>query len=133
MKDWQAFNADMSKLYNVDVSSLTPSYRKEQEDYFIYSGLWTELKPEHVIGQPVVMKHLDLNTCTLQDAEGVPTVPYNIEVPFPVTVSGFAGWFTVHFNGSKENPTQKRVLLSTGPEAGYTHWGQQVRYHEMAM
>ncbi len=128
MKDWQSFNGDMSKLYNVDVSCLTPSYRKEQEDYFIYSGLWTELKPEHVIGQPVIIKHLDLNTCTLQDAEGVPTVPYNIEIPFPVTISGFAGWFTTHFNGSKENPTQKRVLLSTGPEAGYTHWGQQVRF-----
>lgn len=31
------------------------------------------------------------------------------------------------FNGSPENPTTKRVVLSTGPEMGYTHWGQQVR------
>lgn len=126
MKDWKGFSEDMTKLYGVDVSPLTGSYRREQEDYFIYSGLWTELRPEHVIGQPVIIKHMDLNTCTLQDSEGVDPVKFSIETPFPVTVSGFAGWFTTHFNGSNENPVQKRVVLSTGPEAGYTHWGQQV-------
>ena len=40
---------------------------------------------------------------------------------------GFAGWFTVDFNGSVLTPATRRVTLSTGPEAGYTHWGQQVR------
>jgi protein arginine N-methyltransferase 1 len=80
-----------------------------------------------MIGQPVIIKKLDLTTCTLKDAECVNPVNFNIEVPFPVTVSGFAGWFTVDFNGSPENPVQKRVVLSTGPEVGTTHWGQQVR------
>jgi protein arginine N-methyltransferase 1 len=42
-------------------------------------------------------------------------------------ISGFAGWFTVDFNGSVQTPATRRVTLSTGPEAGYTHWGQQVR------
>jgi protein arginine N-methyltransferase 1 len=51
-----------------------------------------------------------------------------LEVPFDSTVSGFAGWFTVDFNGSREMPVSQRVVLSTGPEAGYTHWGQQVFY-----
>ena len=105
------------------------AYRKEQADYYIYSSLWTELRIEHVIGQPVVIKQLDLNKCTLADAECVPAgTKFNINVPFPVTVSGYAGWFTVNFNGSIENPAEKRVTLSTGPEMGYTHWGQQVFY-----
>jgi protein arginine N-methyltransferase 1 len=34
----------------------------------------------------------------------------------------------VDFAGSNGSPAQKRVVLSTGPEAGYTHWGQQVFY-----
>lgn len=49
------------------------------------------------------------------------------------TISGFAGWFTVDFKSRTDddgkdvapivpNPT----TLSTGPEMGYTHWGQQV-------
>ena len=41
-------------------------------------------------------------------------------------ILGFAGWFTVDFNGSVQTPAPRRVTLSTGPEAGYTHWGQQV-------
>jgi protein arginine N-methyltransferase 1 len=127
MQDWKVFSEEMKKYYNVDMSVLTDPYRKEQEDYYIYSSLWTELKPEHVVGQPVVIKHLDLNVCTLKDAEAVEPCNFNIEIPFPITISGYASWFTVDFNGSTENPVSRRVILSTGPEMGYTHWGQQVK------
>ena len=133
MQDWKVFSEEMKHYYNVDVGALTNTFHKEQEDYYVYSGLWTELKTEHVVGQPVIIKKLDLNTCTLKDAEGVDTVPYDIEIPFNVTVSGFAGWFTVDFNGSVASPVNKRVVLSTGPEAGNTHWGQQVFYLKEAV
>ncbi len=128
MSEWVKFSSEMKNFYNIDVSALDGPFRKEQADYYIYSSLWTELRIEHVIGQPVVIKQMDLNTCTIADAEMVHEVPFNINVPFPVTVSGYAGWFTVNFNGSVENPATKRVTLSTGPEMGYTHWGQQVFY-----
>jgi type I protein arginine methyltransferase len=118
----------MKRFYNVDVTTLTPTFHKEQEDYYIYSGLWTELRVEHVVAEASVMKRLDLNTCTLKDSEGVDPVSYNFDFVFPCAVSGFASWFTVDFNGSPEHPVSKRVVLSTGPEAGYTHWGQQVFY-----
>jgi protein arginine N-methyltransferase 1 len=128
MHEWSKFSDEMKRFYNIDVSALDGPFKKEQADYYIYSSLWTELRVEHVIGQPVIIKKLDLNTCTLADAECVHEVPFSVTVPFPVTVSGYAGWFTVDFNGSVENPATKRVILSTGPEMGYTHWGQQVFY-----
>jgi type I protein arginine methyltransferase len=128
MREWEKFSGEMKKFYNIDVSALDGPFRKEQADYYIYSSLWTELRIEHVIGQPAVIKQMDLNTCTLADAECVHPTDYSINVPFPVTVSGYASWFTVNFNGSTENPAPKRVTLSTGPEMGYTHWGQQVFY-----
>lgn len=128
LNEWDKFSGEMKNFYNIDMSSMTDAYKKEQEDYYIYSALWTELRVEHVIGQPVVIKRMDLNTCTLKDAECVNQVPFEIQIPFPVRVSGFAGWFTVNFNGSTATPATKRVTLSTGPEAGYTHWGQQVFY-----
>lgn len=126
MRDWNHFSSEMASMYNVNMSVLTPPFKKEQEDYYVYSGLWSELRPEHVIGQPVVIKRLDLLTCSLKDAEGVDPIAFRLEVPFDSTVSGFAGWFTVDFNGSKDLPVRQRVILSTGPEAGNTHWGQQV-------
>jgi protein arginine N-methyltransferase 1 len=125
--DWTKFAGEMQNFYNIDMSTLAAPFAKEQEDYYIYSSLWTELKIEHVIGEPYVIKRMDLNTCTLLDAECVRATAFNIQIPFPVTVSGFAGWFTVNFNGSEGTPVTKRVTLSTGPEVGYTHWGQQVR------
>lgn len=128
MSEWQKFSGEMKNFYNIDVSALDGPFKKEQADYYIYSSLWTELRIEHVVGQPVIIKKMDLNTCTLADAECVNEVPFDITIPFPVTVSGYAGWFTVDFNGSVENPATKRVILSTGPEMGYTHWGQQVFY-----
>ena len=128
MDDWRNFAQEMNSLYDVDVDVLTEQYEKEQSDYYIYSSLWTELQPEHVVGQPYVIKRLDLNTCTLADSEVLKKIQFEITVPFPVRVSGFAGWFTVDFNGSAGSPVTKRVQLSTAPEVGYTHWGQQVFY-----
>jgi protein arginine N-methyltransferase 1 len=128
MDDWQRFTREMRELYNVNMSCLDAPYAKEQSDYFIYSSLWTELGVEHMVGQPCVIKRLDLNTCTLEDAECVRRVNYSFRAPYPITVSGFAGWFTVDFAGSAGSPVAKRVVLSTGPEVGYTHWGQQVFY-----
>ena len=128
MNDWKNFSNEMKSFYNIEMGSLENQYHKEQADYYIYSALWTELKPEHVIGQPVIIKRLDLNTCTLKDCEGVDRQDFSVIVPFPVQVSGFAGWFTVDFAGSSSSPVSKRVTLTTGPEGGYTHWGQQVFY-----
>lgn len=133
MNEWDKFKDEMKGMYSIDMSALNEPYLKEQRDYYVNSSLWTELRIEHVVGQPCIIKKLDLNTCTLKDSEGVDPVDFSINVPFPISVSGFAGWFTVDFNGSKENPAQKRVVLSTGPEMGYTHWGQQVFYLQDAI
>jgi type I protein arginine methyltransferase len=128
MNDWQSFLGDMKRLYDVDMAVLNPHFEKEQSDYFIYSSLWTELNPRHLVGQPVVVGKLDLNTCTIAQASCISQVPYAIPIPYGCTISGFAGWFTVDFAGSAGSPIKQRVVLSTGPEGGYTHWGQQVFY-----
>jgi len=101
---------------------LQQKYDQEQSDYYVYSGLWTELRPEQVVGQPVVIKSLDLNTCTLEDCEGVDRQRFSITVPFPVRISGFAGWFTVDFAGSASTPVVRRVHLSTGPDGGKSNF-----------
>jgi len=128
MSEWDRFAQEMKDMYNVNMDVFENSYEKEQADYYVYSALWTELRVEHVLGQPIVIKHLDINTCTLADAEDVKNTPFQFTVPFASRVSGFAGWFTVDFAGSAGSPCTRRVVLSTGPEAGYTHWGQQVFY-----
>jgi protein arginine N-methyltransferase 1 len=130
MNEWSTFKDEMHQYYNINMEALSKPFEKEQKDYYVYSSLWTELRQEHVIGQPAVVKRLNLNTCTLEDSLGVDPTNYNITIPFPVRISGFAGWFTVDFAGSKDSPVAKRVTLSTGPEVGYTHWGQQVFYLE---
>lgn len=128
MMEWVKFSQEMKEFYNLDMSALNEPYEREQAEYYVYSSLWTELHSEHNVGQAVVIKRMDLNTCTLADAECVPITPFEITVPFAMTVSGFAGWFTVDFAGSASNLVSKRVTLTTGPEGGYTHWGQQVFY-----
>ena len=133
MMEWVKFSSEMKEYYNLDMSALDDPFHREQAEYYIYSSLWTELRPEHLVGQPVVIKRLDLNTCTLADAECVPLTPFAVTVPFGISVSGFAGWFTVDFAGSPTNPVTRRVTLSTGPEGGYTHWGQQVFYLKDAL
>lgn len=142
----------MKRCYNLEMDVLSETYEKEQKDYFIYSSLWCELKARHTVGEAVVIKRMDLNTCTLADAEGVDITPVDFTIPHPSLVSGFAGvcvlisvmsvywaflytvcgmigWFTVDFHGSTANPCTKQITLSTAPDNGYTHWGQQVPYY----
>jgi type I protein arginine methyltransferase len=54
-----------------------------------------------------------------------------MQVDEDVRISGFAGWFTADFKGTAETPLPAPLTLSTGPENGYTHWGQQVFYLEV--
>jgi type I protein arginine methyltransferase len=133
LREWNVFIDEMKEYYNVDMGVIEKSYIQEQSEFHIYSSLWTELSSEHVIGQPVIVKRFDLNTCTIEEVQGVDSTPYSVNVPFPIRVSGFAGWFTVDFAGSVGTPAQKRITLSTGPEMGYTHWGQQVFYLKNAI
>jgi type I protein arginine methyltransferase len=128
MEDWAAFSKEMKEFYNVNVGSLDAPFEKEQSDYYIYSSLWTELSIEHLIGQPALIKELDINVCSLEDGADIKRTPFEIIIPFPIRISGFAGWFTVDFEGSQGSPATNKVQLSTGPEMGYTHWGQQVFY-----
>jgi type I protein arginine methyltransferase len=148
MHEWSKFTSEMKTFYDLNMSSLDKPFRKEQKDYYIYSGLWTELEPHHVVGEPFVIKTLDLNTCTLEDADGVVETPFSCVVKNPNapgvndaepspgntsglglrptgTVSGFAGWFTVDFHGSAGMPVTNKVTLSTGPEAGYVRHTQE--------
>lgn len=127
IRDWQKFNEDM-KQYNISMSALTAPYHKEQLDYFVYTSLWTELSMHHLVSDPVVVKNFDLNTCTLEDANGVTPTDIEVTINDSCVVSGLAGWFTVTFEGSPTVPATHPVLLTTGPEGGYTHWGQQVFY-----
>jgi hypothetical protein len=66
-----------------------------------------------------------------QDVQGVEEAQFNIHVNEDVRISGFAGWFTADFRGTRETPLPAPQTLSTGPENGYTHWGQQVFYLEV--
>lgn len=130
MGDWDAFAGETAKLYGVDMSCLSEPFEKEQRDYYLMSSCWCELRGDQVVGQPAAVKHLDLHTCTIADAQGVEAAPFSFSTDEPVTVSGFAGWFDADFAGSEENPCTETVVLSTAPKVGYTHWGQQVFFLE---
>lgn len=133
MDDWYAFTDETYGKYNVDMSCLGEAYEREQKEYFVLSAMWCELSGEAVIGEPVQVKALDMHTCTIADSLGVDNATFEFTAPETSVVSGFAGWFDTHFNGSEANPAPNKVVLSTHPKIGYTHWGQQVFFLENAI
>uniref|UniRef100_A0A7S1XT92 type I protein arginine methyltransferase n=1 Tax=Phaeomonas parva TaxID=124430 RepID=A0A7S1XT92_9STRA len=142
MHEWYDFQGEMQQDYGVTVDCLTADFEKEQRHYFMLTGLWSELQPEHVRGTPQVVKHLDLRTCSLEDVKGVDMTPFafndlNPAGPGePARISGFAGWFTTDFvvPGCEDIAEDGGVVvLDTSPAGGYTHWGQQVFYLPSAL
>ena len=141
MGEWSEFADSTKSLYGVDMSVLEREYDREQKEYYLLSSRWAELPADSVLADPAVVKVLDMHTCTLADSKGIFLGDENSDFVFDVdpennvgttNISGFAGWFTADFKsrtdeaGSEAPLLTKPAFLSTGPENGYTHWGQQV-------
>jgi len=128
---WDEFVETTKENYGVDMSALTSEYEAEQEDFFMNTSSWVDIHPSQQMCAPFVLKEFDLNTATLEDIEKI-----SCEFKLKMLSSGmqqdaaaFAGWFDVKFAGSKENPAENVVELTTAPNAnGSTHWGQQAFY-----
>ncbi|XP_062228002.1 protein arginine N-methyltransferase PRMT10 [Phragmites australis] len=127
MDDWNLFVEDTQAYYGVNMNALTKAYRSENEKYYLKSSIWNNLHPNQVIGQAAVIKEIDCLTATVDDIREV-----RAQVMLPISLdearlAALAGWFDVHFRGSKQNPAVEEVELNTAPnERGGTHWGQQV-------
>lgn len=141
MNDWFEFAVSTKAVYGVDMSVLESDFEREQKEYYLLSSRWSELAPEAVLADPTVVKHLDMITCTIADSRGILKGAPDAEFEFDVDgttvagpISGFAGWFTADFksrtdeSGGEAPKLQHPAFLSTGPENGYTHWGQQTFY-----
>jgi type I protein arginine methyltransferase len=139
MSDWYEFAEGTKATYGVDMNILERDFDREQKEYYMLSSRWSELPSEAVLAEPAMIKHLDMITCTIDDSRGIDIDSKEANFEFCINgnttcgpVSGFAGWFTADFM-SRTDPVGKdtapRILhpsfLSTGPENGYTHWGQQ--------
>lgn len=127
MADWAAFRRQTRDDFGVDMGVLSDSYRTEQEKYFLQTSMWSSLYPGQVIGRPAVIMELDCRRVAVADLEVIRAdfrLPLHAGAP---SLSGFAGWFDVHFKGSKESPAERAVELTTAPSRDETtHWGQQL-------
>lgn len=140
MSEWSEFVESTKSVYGVDMGVLAKNYEREQKEYYLLSSRWAELPPNSVLATPSMVKQLDMCTCTLADSKGIFAGDPSTEFDFDVvsddnpgaSISGFAGWFTADFKSRTDEDGKAAPLLSnpaflsTGPENGYTHWGQQV-------
>jgi protein arginine N-methyltransferase 1 len=142
MGDWQDFVEATKGTYGVDMSVLDSHFEREQREYYLLSSRWAEFKPSALLAPPQIIKSIDMHTCTLADCRGISLNDTGSAFDFEIVtqnnweaegpISGFAGWFTVDFKSRDDEEGMDAapkiihpVHLTTGPEGGYTHWGQQ--------
>jgi len=154
MEDWKEFAETTQTMYGVDMSVLESDFSREQKEYYQLSSRWAELKNQCLLAESQVVKEYDMHVCTVEDARGVGLAlgqdegsgaPFDFDIVGRSSaddsgsngvegpISGFAGWFTVDFKSRTDEVGRgvapefpNPAFLSTGPEMGYTHWGQQV-------
>jgi len=144
---FQEFVTAMQIDYGLDYEYWREKYRSENENYYVYNAVWRELQMQEMVGEAAQIGAWDLSRVTAEQVQGVEKTSFRLSVPElmrgsegevrrtprPLSLSGFAGWFTVQFNGSNEFPAARPVELSTAPEMGYTHWGQEVCFLRHAL
>lgn len=141
MDDWSEFVESTRSLYGVNMGVLGKDFDREQKEYYLLSSRWAELGATQVLAEPKVVKAYDMSTCTLEDSRGIAhgeeMATFDFDIDADSTdeecVSGLAGWFTSDFKsrtdeGGADAPKINPAFLSTAPDAGYTHWGQQVMH-----
>lgn len=135
LESWASFSEQAMSKYALDMSGLDEAYDAECVEYFTLSSAWRELTRTQVITNPIVVKELDLHTCTLDETKGLSAVPFSFKLRRGAPqATGFAGWFDVSFRGRDGvSPLSVPVEFSTSPTKGYTHWGQQVFYLQEAV
>lgn len=127
MDDWYSFLKETKTYYGVDMSVLTKPFSEEQKKYYLQTSLWNNLHPDQVIGTAAVVKNIDCSTATVDDIREVRSKFLSSITGERTVLCGFSGWFDVHFRGSREDPAQQEIELTTAPSTyNGTHWGQQV-------
>ena len=86
----------MMREHDVDVRVLRRPYEEETRDYCLRQAQWHELTEDVVQGEPVCVAAFDLNTITLDEAQGVADAPFAFDLPLE-RCSAFAGWFDSDF------------------------------------
>ena len=133
-------------VYGIDMSTLL----KPAQQYWIQRPIITyDVRPDHLIASPVLIKALDMRTATVQDLDFLELewlwrlqqkAPGEIsQLPDKSTaVSGFVGWFDCHFGeptgkGEKDGSacSEEEITLSTAPVPADgavepTHWKQSL-------
>jgi len=110
---WYDFTKTTYEKYGVNLECLSSEYDKEQAQYFLQTSSWVDVHPNQCLGPPTILKEYDLNTCSVDDIKVVDEQfelsmePAESNGPQETQVSGFCGWFDVHFRGSEENPADK--------------------------
>ncbi|KAK9141640.1 hypothetical protein Syun_011040 [Stephania yunnanensis] len=115
LDDWYRFLDETNKYYGVDMKVLTKPYCEEQKKYYLQARV------------PAVIKDIDCLTATVDDILYVRANFTSLITMDMARFSGFAGWFDVHFRGSRDSPATQEIELTTAPSVDDgTHWGQQV-------
>ncbi|XP_068652979.1 protein arginine N-methyltransferase PRMT10-like [Aristolochia californica] len=125
--DWHNFVNDTKKYYGVDMNVLTKPFCDEQKKYYLQTSQWCNLHPDQVIGTPAMIKEIDCLTTSVGDILKIRAQFSSSITLESARLSGFGGWFDVHFRGSKDDPARHVIELTTAPSTDDpTHWGQQV-------
>ncbi|KAK9101919.1 hypothetical protein Sjap_019173 [Stephania japonica] len=115
LDDWYRFLDETNRYYGVDMKVLTKPFCEEQKKYYLQARA------------PAIIKEIDCSTTTVDDILYVRTNFTSLIAMDMARFSGFAGWFDVHFRGSKDSPATQEIELTTAPSVDNgTHWGQQV-------
>ena len=81
----------------------------------LQTSQWCDVHPNQVLGQPAIVKELDLNKISVEEIKGL-NEEFNLKVDYPgdasgeVQIAGFCGWFDVHFR-VRELPTVHSSVL----------------------
>ena len=139
LESWDTFVKELKVKYKLDYGLLRDEFDAENLNYYVYTAHWKIIDPAIIVSDAPAIYSIDLKTVTLDEVLAVNEKNFNLQALQlqrlangttvrrsklqKIPIAGIAAWFDVKFNGGVTKST-----MSTGPENGYTHWGQYALY-----
>jgi len=111
-----------TNVYGFDYSAMIP-YAK----YCAFEEPLVEMiPPQNLLSFPIRVRTIDIKTVTREELK-VTNASFCASSIIVAQMHGFVLWFDVSFPHCSES-TGNQIILSTSPEASYTHWKQCLLY-----
>ena len=130
LREFREAGEQLTADFDIDLGALSDAFEQEVRDQTLRLSCGAQLEPRDLLGAPVMVKEIDLQTAMLDEVRAV-TAGFEINLGAAAESGGrgggervlnlWVGWFAIAFEGSPASPCGSTMRCDFGPLSDRGH------------